>query len=81
MGSKDSVRESLDSGVATKGGDGGKGGGKKERGGRRVGSIIRYVKSYVMNYGENVRCTAEGEREEEREYPSTQVRKKYEVMK
>ena len=45
-----------------------KGRGEKERRGRRVGSIIRYVISYVMNYGE-------------REYPSTQVRKKYEVMK
>ena len=27
---------------------------EKERGGRRVGSIIRYMKSYVMNYGERV---------------------------
>ena len=34
-GSKDSVRESLDSGVATKGGDGGKGGGRKKEEGER----------------------------------------------
>lgn len=40
MGSKDSVRESLDSGVATKGGDGGKGGGRKKEEGGESGRLF-----------------------------------------